>query len=636
MSTENVMKELFEGFVTGINYWDSENAINMWEKFDPLVVESDFKKLKSVEITYLRVFPLWPVFQPLCSLNSGYEYRMGEHQLPDTSAGRAGVSEQACEQFEYFCRLSEKYGFKLIVGLITGHMSFRNYIPPAFTGKNIITDPTVIKWQLRFVRYFVSRFKDTNAIVGWDLGNEINNFIGNDASDAFYLWCSTISSAIRTCDPSRPIITGFGSSNKIESDGCKLTEIAEYADWNTTHPYSIFYTDTDPVTSMKCILDLPFQCRLSDDISKRPTFIQEFGAIGYMNCSRRTEALYYRAAAHTALAHNCHSIMWWCAFDQGKLDYAPYDWNNIGSDYGFFDSDGNAKPVAAENIKFSKFLKSIGGTLPEYRTDAVVLIPRDENGKDTSKDTLRATYILAKRSNLDIKFSYVMDQIPDAPLYIFSSLCGMKSITRHRLAELLEKVRNGSVLYISLDTALFRMIPELTGVQFATRAVYKNSKTIMLSGEKLPIDANVEFSLESVHAEIISADEFGTPCFFCKDYGKGKIFFLMLPLEAYLAKREGAFYKENEPRYDLIYRKLANAAGIHRVADSSNHFVRLTEHPVNDHEVYVYAINYSMNPQSTEITLPAGATVTPIFGQISSKNVVELEPDCAALFLIRK
>lgn len=51
-------------------------------------------------------------------------------------------------------------------------MSFRFYAPEAFDGKNFLSDPRLIKWEVRFVRYFVKRFKNENAILAWDLGNE--------------------------------------------------------------------------------------------------------------------------------------------------------------------------------------------------------------------------------------------------------------------------------------------------------------------------------------------------------------------------------------------------------------------------------------------------------------------------------
>ena len=89
-------------------------------------------------------------------------------------------------------------------------MSFRTYTPPAFEGKALLSDPTVIKWQLRFVKYFVTRFRDIDAIIGWDLGNETCNMPGLGSNpDAYYVWSSTIADAIRVCDGTRPIISGL-------------------------------------------------------------------------------------------------------------------------------------------------------------------------------------------------------------------------------------------------------------------------------------------------------------------------------------------------------------------------------------------------------------------------------------------
>ena len=175
------MENFFENgkLFVGINYWESKSAINMWENFDETIIESDFKKMSDAGITILRIFPIWSVFQPIKAMRDNFgvvEYRLGEEPFPDTEAGKAGVSEEACRKFEVVCKLAEKYNLKLIVGLLTGHMSGRYYAPPAFEGRNPISDPTLVKWEIRFIRYFVSRMKKFDAIAGWDLGNECCGF----------------------------------------------------------------------------------------------------------------------------------------------------------------------------------------------------------------------------------------------------------------------------------------------------------------------------------------------------------------------------------------------------------------------------------------------------------------------------
>ena len=132
------MEQLFGlPFFTGINYWDSKNATKMWQEFDDEVVEKDMQAMCAAGIDTLRVFPLWSDFQPLTggySATGVYEFQMDGKTLPATEAGKAGVSEEMCLRFERFCALAEKYGLKLIVGLITGQMSFGGYYPPVFQG----------------------------------------------------------------------------------------------------------------------------------------------------------------------------------------------------------------------------------------------------------------------------------------------------------------------------------------------------------------------------------------------------------------------------------------------------------------------------------------------------------------------
>lgn len=627
--------ELFDEFFTGINYWGSESAIDMWSKFNAASIENDMRLMKEAGITHLRVFPLWSVFQPLCALyafDGAYEYTFGEDPLPDTPAGRAGVSEEACEKFKIFCDLAEKYDMKLIVALITGHMSFRIYNPPAFDGKELLSDPTVIKWQIRFVKYFVSRFKGEKSIVGWDLGNETTYMAGlkNRHYDTFYVWCSIIADAAKSCDNTRPVISGLDNA-EIENGYANLKTIGEMCDVHTTHPYNIFQTASEPLCTMKSVCDLPIRCKLSEGIGKVLTFVQEFGAIGYMNCSYKTEADFYRCCLLTTLAHGGHGAMWWCAFDQGHLDFAPYRWNNIGSDYGFFDKDLNPKPIVKENLNFKKCLSKIPGRkLPPHTVNGTILVPRDDGGVDM--DVLRATYLLAKQANLDMDFSYALDPIPESPLYILPSVTHNKTITKQRFDELLKKVEKGAVLYLSADTGLFRQIPQFTGVDIAYREQINAEKTIKFGDTVLPVDTTFFFKPESSRAEILATDENGDGVFFKHKFGKGFVYFLTLPLEKHLAYKNGAFFKENQPAYDIIYRELAKGASICRIADSDNPFVRLTEHIIDESSCYIFAINYNNTPANAKITLSDEYNVETVFGNEIKDGMLKLLENDGTLF----
>lgn len=84
------------------------------------------------------------------------EYRMENDQYPGNPCY---LDEVMLERFERFCRIAEKNGLKLIVGLITGWMSGRLFVPAALYEKNIFTDPTALFFQQLFIKGFVGRMK---------------------------------------------------------------------------------------------------------------------------------------------------------------------------------------------------------------------------------------------------------------------------------------------------------------------------------------------------------------------------------------------------------------------------------------------------------------------------------------------
>ena len=620
-----------EVFFTGINYWASHAAINMWRDWDADTVDADFDKLKKAGIAMLRVFPLWPDFQPLQAMETPdgvREYRLSEAPLPDTEAGRAGVSETACAHFAEFCDLAERHGLRLLVGLITGHMSFRNYYPPAFANRDMLTDPVVLRWQLRFVRYFVRRFRSRSCIVGWDLGNEVNNM--KCTADQAYVWMSAISDAIHACDPDHPVVSGMGHNPVDAHSSFCLGDAGELMDVLTVHPYNIFTAPEDPLTSIRAVHTPAIDVNLHEQVGGKPAFVQEFGAIGYMTCTEETERDFYRAVLYDCWAHGCHGAMWWCAFDQDRMDYAPYDWNNIGSQYGFFRSDGTEKPIAEANRAFRAQLDALPyAQLPPAIMDGVILLPRDARA-----ETLRATALMAMQANRTLTFCDPLTQpIPDAPLYVMPSVQSHHAITRHRLLPLLERVHAGATLYISLDGGLFRRIPELTGVSFASRCDAPGTRMLDVVDESIPVTGGKIYTPAEIRADVLGTAD-GIPAFFRSKYGAGTIYLLTVPVERTAGTQPGAFHRPDSPDYAAVYRALSS--GTRRAADSDNRFVRLTEHPLDDTHRVVVAINYSAQPQTAALKLAPGWCVEMTDRGEYANHVLRIPADDAALLRIRK
>ena len=168
------------GLFTGVNYWASHAGTYMWRRWDAKTVEKDFAALRAQGVDTLRVFPLWPDFQPLTRMIGNVApLTEGVLQSDMPLSNPAGVDEEMMKRFRLMCDAARRHDMKLVVGLITGWMSGRRFLPPALEDKNPICNPESIKWQVRFVRHFVREMRDHPAIAAWDLGNECNTFGGN-------------------------------------------------------------------------------------------------------------------------------------------------------------------------------------------------------------------------------------------------------------------------------------------------------------------------------------------------------------------------------------------------------------------------------------------------------------------------
>ncbi len=181
-------------FFVGCNYWASHAGAAMWSNWNEETVRRDLEQLAAAGLQVLRVFPLWSDFQPIAQLFGGggqkVEVRHGEDPLPHDEAGRAGLSRVALERFATFADLADRAGLRLIVGLVTGWMSGRLFVPPALEGLNVLTDPAAIRWEVRLVRAFVRRFRAHPAILAWDLGNECNCMAPVRNADEAWTWTS--------------------------------------------------------------------------------------------------------------------------------------------------------------------------------------------------------------------------------------------------------------------------------------------------------------------------------------------------------------------------------------------------------------------------------------------------------------
>ncbi len=611
-----IEQKLFESgkFFVGCNWWASHAGTNMWHDWRADVVESDIKRLKEAGVDVIRVFPLWNDFQPLRMHrqygNQPREMRIGEDPLPFTKEGAAGIDPVMIERFGILCDIAEKYDVRLIVGLITGWMSGRMHAPEAFSGCDLITDPEVVMWQIRFVKYMVEKFKSHKAIAAWDLGNECNCLQHGVTQAQAYLWASAITNAIKVEDNTRPVISGMHSTFPEEDSPWQAKNIGEILDVLCTHPYPIFtpHCDTDPMGEMKSIMHSTAQTLMFADTGHVPAFVEEIGTLGPMISSEEVAGDYIRAAAFSAWAHDLRGFVWWCANEQKLLRHTPYDWNSVERELGLFRVDGTKKPVLEAMSEISRFVNSFKyGKLPERIKDAVVILTRNQ-------DCWAAAYgsfILAKQAGLDIDFAYCTDIIPESNCYIMPSMASDSAIYLHAYLDLIERVKRGATLYMSVENALLSPFEEVTGVKVITRSKRTSTDTVKIDGESLKFDAAYKLVCESAGADVLLYAEDGTPALTEYKLGKGKIYFCAAPIEARMGTEAGLASGALAKPYYKIY-ELLGMRNPAKIATSNIPTVCVTEHIIDENKRIVNIINYSRIDRNVNIALQNGYKLTEI------------------------
>ncbi len=619
-------------FQLGCNYWASHAGIYMWRNWDPKAVESDLQALASSGMDVLRVFPLWSDFQPLTYVrgNGYYEIRRGDIALDrHTPEGLAGVDPVMISRFAEFLHLAEKYNMKLIVPLITGWMSGRMFFPPAFEARNPISDYETIKWELRFVKYFVNRFKDFDSIIAWEAGNETNvmSFADNGWTQGnYYVWLSNINNAIRSIDPTRPVISGIHGLT-VNEEGITIAETAELCDMLTVHPYAPFvpHCYVDGYTTMRGKLHATSQSMYYEHIGQKPCLCEEIGHLGNSIGCDETVSGYLKANLYSLWAHGFPGLLWWCAFDQDKLEFPPYDWCACERELGLLRSDSSQKPLVQEILNFKDFL-SQQKPLPPYQKDIVCILSKNQ-------DTWAVAYtvnLLCKQAGLDVLFVDGEDPLPDASGYLLPSLTG-DAIPRRTWKSLMEKVAAGATLYLSWQDAILSHIEQITGMKVVSNRLRKNAQvTVSIPSMDLEASLSNERRLNLAvcgNAEVLGTESDGNPAFTVHQYENGKVYFLTFPLEAMLADLPGAF---EDTEYYRIYWQVFSSCLDRKIVKQSSPNLALTEHPMDANNCTVLAMNYGKAQTSYELTVTAGWQLSSIehgaVHQISA-DTLEVSPE---------
>ncbi len=568
----------------GCNYWASNAGANMWQEWDPDSVRADLKVLAEHGVEYLRVFPNWRDFQPVEPLYGGYgahyEYRLTGDRHPDNIYY---LDEEMLDRFDEFCDICNEYHMKMIVGLLTGWMSGRLFIPPAVYDKNLLTDPVALYFEQMFVTGFVKRFRHKEAIYAWDHGNECsvlgnaNNWVETEN------WIRTISNAIYAEDRTRPLITGINSLSL--SGNWKIQGQADACDMLVTHPYPYWgqHSKNDTNDYIRTTVYASALTRMYRDIGGKPCLVEEIGTMGPAVCREDLAADFLNVNFFSVYANGGEGILWWCAHDQSNLMEPPYTWTMCENELGMMDNDRKPKPVLKKMKELSEIFASFDFTLPEADVDAVCLLTKNQDERGVGY----MTYALAKQAGLNISFADACQTIPESKVYMLPSIKTAEFMPKERYLELLEKVKAGATLYISYDGAIIMGFEELTGNRIMDTEVSPYSDSISLNGKEIKYTSDARLIIQNMGAEQIQTPEITKYI-----YGKGMVYYVNFPAENMLLRQRKAFDGHVCEIYKEVFKNIVNE----HVIKLHNEDVALTIHR-KDNSIFAVAVNHSKKMQ---------------------------------------
>lgn len=606
-------------FMLGCNYWASHAGAEMWKNWDEEQVERDMQDLSEYGVKYLRVFPNWKDFQPVMPVYGG-EGRIKEYMLEGCREPENPwyLDEVMLDRFGKFCTVAEKYGMKLIVGLITGWMSGRLFIPSALNGKNLCTDPVALKFELLMVRGIVSRFCDRDVIYAWNLGNECNCMSKVNTREEAMVWTAAVSNAIRAADPDRPVISGMHSLS-VDRDAWRITDQADWNDILTTHPYAYFvpYCRNDPIDSIRTLMHGTCETMLYASVGKKPCLVEELGTLGPNICNDDISGSFMRLNLISNWANGSAGLLWWCAHEQLNLETPPYNWFMLERELGMLDINRRPKPILKEMKKFSDWLGTVDFELEAPVKDALILLTKEQDCWATAF----MSFILGKQAGVTLDFLAPNLDIPDSAVYFMPSVHSGCPLYARYYNQLLDKVYNGAVLYVSNGDAFFNKREEVFGASVISSEDTYDSGTFTFNGSVIPYERYCKVEIEPTTAQVLANDGNGKPIFTVNNFGKGKIHYLNFPLEDMLSRQNHAFDGGAYKIYEYVLKELLEKKTVRKL----NSKVGVTENGS-----IATVINYSNEPVKTGLYLQNGKRI----GHIFRGNPDYLEPCDGAVFEI--
>jgi endo-1,4-beta-mannosidase len=344
----------------GVNYTPSEGWFHHWLDFDLDAVRADLDSIAALGLDHIRVFPLWPYFQP----------------------NRTLIRPRAVEQLVALADAAAERGLDVNVDGLQGHLSSFDFLPAwtqTWHRRNIFTDPEVVEGEAVYLRTLAAALADRPNFIGMTLGNEVNQFAAGPHPDPDHItpeqaeaWLRRLLAACEEGAPGKLHLHASYDAAWYQVDqpftpehSARLGAVTAVHSW-VFNGTAQRHGRTGVATEQHAAYLIELSKAWADD-PHRPVWLQEVGAPAPLIPPEHAAAFTEVTVANALDCPDVWGVTWWCSHDVSR-DLA--DFPELEYSLGLLTSDRQTKP-AGEAI--ARIVKEGRPHAPATRTTALVV-----------------------------------------------------------------------------------------------------------------------------------------------------------------------------------------------------------------------------------------------------------------------
>ncbi|GAA2612346.1 glycosyl hydrolase [Streptomyces axinellae] len=351
----------------GVNYTPTHGWFHHWLDFDLDEIRADLDSIAALGLDHVRVFALWPLFQP----------------------NRTLIRPRAVEQLVALTDAAAERGLDVAVDGLQGHLSSFDFLPSwtvTWHRRNLFTDPEAIEAQAAYLRTLAAALRERPNFLGMTLGNEINQFSGGPHPDPHPAsatrtgaWLRRMLAACEQGAPGRAHLHA-GDDATWYRHGHPFTPEQAATVGAMTAVHSWVFNGTAQrhgpagrATEQHAAYLIELSKAWATDPA-RPVWLQEVGAPAPHIPPERAAAF---TAATLGAALDCPhlwGVTWWCSHD---VDRALADFPELEYGLGLLTHSRRPKPAGRELARVAAGWRAEGPS-PALRTTALVLDPQPQ------------------------------------------------------------------------------------------------------------------------------------------------------------------------------------------------------------------------------------------------------------------